>query len=112
MIAAQYQGGEAKSKVQLLFIGLLLPVFCVVYPSLNKLNINARCEGFPVSSIPYSEMIPYGRQTISEQDIAAVVDILKSIWLTQGLSVERWRDSPRHVIGRALREGRVLYARH
>lgn len=26
--------------------------------------------------------------------------------------VERWRNSPRHVICRALREGRVVYARH
>jgi uncharacterized protein len=26
--------------------------------------------------------------------------------------VERWQDSTRHVIGRALREGRILYARH
>lgn len=26
--------------------------------------------------------------------------------------VERWRNSSHHVIGRALREGRTLYARH
>lgn len=29
-------------------------------------------------------MIPYGRQHINEQDIEAVVDILRSDWLTQG----------------------------
>lgn len=29
-------------------------------------------------------MIPYGRQEISEEDIAAVIEILKSDWLTQG----------------------------
>lgn len=29
-------------------------------------------------------MIPYGRQNISDQDIAAVVDVLKSDYLTQG----------------------------
>ncbi|MES2330065.1 MAG: UDP-4-amino-4,6-dideoxy-N-acetyl-beta-L-altrosamine transaminase [Bacteroidota bacterium] len=29
-------------------------------------------------------MIPYGRQDISEQDIQAVVDVLRSDWLTQG----------------------------
>lgn len=29
-------------------------------------------------------MIPYGRQDISEADIAAVVDVLRSDWLTQG----------------------------
>lgn len=29
-------------------------------------------------------MIPYGRQNISEDDIAAVVEVLRSEWLTQG----------------------------
>jgi UDP-4-amino-4,6-dideoxy-N-acetyl-beta-L-altrosamine transaminase len=31
--------------------------------------------------------VPYGRQSISEEDIAAVVDILRSDWLTQGPSI-------------------------
>ena len=35
-------------------------------------------------------MIPYGRQDISEQDIQAVVDVLKSDWLTQGPAVPRF----------------------
>lgn len=35
-----------------------------------------------------SPNIPYGRQTISEADIQAVVDVLRSDWLTQGPSVE------------------------
>lgn len=35
-------------------------------------------------------MIPYGRQTISEQDIAAVVEVLGSDWLTQGPAIERF----------------------
>jgi predicted nucleotidyltransferase len=26
--------------------------------------------------------------------------------------VDRWRNSPHHIIGRAFREGKVLYARH
>ncbi|MBT0663931.1 UDP-4-amino-4,6-dideoxy-N-acetyl-beta-L-altrosamine transaminase [Geobacter pelophilus] len=34
------------------------------------------------------EFIPYGRQSISENDIQAVVDVLRSDWLTQGPSVE------------------------
>lgn len=34
--------------------------------------------------------IPYGRQTISEADIQAVVDVLRSDWLTQGPAVERF----------------------
>ena len=32
-------------------------------------------------------MIPYGKQAISQQDIDAVVDVLKSDWLTQGPKV-------------------------
>lgn len=36
------------------------------------------------------KVIPYGRQSISEQDIQAVVDVLHSIWLTQGPCVERF----------------------
>ena len=32
-------------------------------------------------------MIPYGRQTISESDIQAVVDVLRSDFLTQGPAV-------------------------
>ena len=34
--------------------------------------------------------IPYGRQSISEADIQAVVEVLKSDWLTQGPAVERF----------------------
>ena len=34
--------------------------------------------------------IPYGRQTIDEDDIAAVVDVLRSDWLTTGPAVERF----------------------
>lgn len=34
--------------------------------------------------------IPYGRQSISEADIAAVVEVLRSDWLTQGPAVERF----------------------
>lgn len=33
-------------------------------------------------------MIPYGRQDISEEDIQAVVDVLRSDWLTQGPTIE------------------------
>ena len=33
-------------------------------------------------------MIPYGRQSISEQDIQAVVDVLRSDFLTQGPTIE------------------------
>jgi len=36
------------------------------------------------------KFIPYGRQSISEEDIQAVVDILRSDWLTQGPAVEQF----------------------
>lgn len=32
-------------------------------------------------------MLPYGRQSISEEDIAAVVEVLRGDWLTTGPSV-------------------------
>ena len=35
----------------------------------------------------YPEFIPYGRQHIDDEDIAAVVDTLKSDFLTQGPKV-------------------------
>ena len=37
--------------------------------------------------------IPYGRQDINEQDIQAVVDVLKSDWLTQGPTVPRFEET-------------------
>jgi UDP-4-amino-4,6-dideoxy-N-acetyl-beta-L-altrosamine transaminase len=37
-------------------------------------------------------MIPYGRQDISEEDIQAVIDVLKSDFLTQGPAVPRFED--------------------
>jgi UDP-4-amino-4,6-dideoxy-N-acetyl-beta-L-altrosamine transaminase len=37
--------------------------------------------------------IPYGRQSISDADIAAVVEVLRSDWLTQGPAVERFEQA-------------------
>lgn len=37
--------------------------------------------------------IPYARQMISEQDIQAVVDVLRSDWLTQGPAIERFEQA-------------------
>jgi perosamine synthetase len=37
--------------------------------------------------------IPYGRQTIEEDDIAAVVETLRGDWLTQGPTVVRFEDA-------------------
>lgn len=38
-------------------------------------------------------MIAYGRQDISEEDIAAVVEVLRSEWLTQGPAIERFEEN-------------------
>jgi UDP-4-amino-4,6-dideoxy-N-acetyl-beta-L-altrosamine transaminase len=35
-------------------------------------------------------MIPYGRQDIDDDDIAAVIEVLRSDWLTQGPAIERF----------------------
>jgi UDP-4-amino-4,6-dideoxy-N-acetyl-beta-L-altrosamine transaminase len=37
--------------------------------------------------------IPYGRQSISEADIQAVVDVLRSDWLTQGPAIEQFEQA-------------------
>jgi UDP-4-amino-4,6-dideoxy-N-acetyl-beta-L-altrosamine transaminase len=39
---------------------------------------------------PKSPIIPYARQSIDESDIAAVVEVLRSEWLTQGPAIERF----------------------
>lgn len=44
-------------------------------------------------------MIPYGRQSINEDDIAAVVEALKSEFLTTGPLVERFEDEIQKVVG-------------
>ena len=38
-------------------------------------------------------MIPYGRQNISQADINAVIDVLKSDFLTQGPAVPRFEEA-------------------
>lgn len=38
-------------------------------------------------------MIPYGRQDISEEDVAAVAAVLRSDWLTQGPAVPRFEQA-------------------
>ena len=46
-----------------------------------------------------SRVIPYGRQSIDEQDIQAVVDVLRSDWLTSGPVVTQFEDTVREYIG-------------
>jgi UDP-4-amino-4,6-dideoxy-N-acetyl-beta-L-altrosamine transaminase len=40
-----------------------------------------------------SNFIPYGRQNINQQDIDAVVEILKSDWITQGPAIARFEQT-------------------
>lgn len=44
-------------------------------------------------------MIPYGRQSIDEDDIRAVVDVLRSDWLTTGPAVEQFEQALAEVVG-------------
>jgi dTDP-4-amino-4,6-dideoxygalactose transaminase len=44
-------------------------------------------------------MIPYGRQSINDADIAAVVEALQSEWLTTGPLVEKFEDALEKVVG-------------
>ena len=44
-------------------------------------------------------MIPYGRQSIDDSDIAAVVEALKSDWLTTGPLVERFEQALEKIVG-------------
>jgi perosamine synthetase len=44
-------------------------------------------------------MIPYGKQTIDEDDIQAVIDVLRSDWLTTGPKVEEFEEAFAHYVG-------------
>jgi UDP-4-amino-4,6-dideoxy-N-acetyl-beta-L-altrosamine transaminase len=40
-----------------------------------------------------SQYIPYGRQNITQEDIDAVVEVLRSDWITQGPAIERFEQA-------------------
>ena len=44
-------------------------------------------------------MIPYGRQSIDEDDIAAVVEVLRGDWLTQGPKIEEFESAIATYVG-------------
>jgi perosamine synthetase len=48
--------------------------------------------------ISLREVIPYGRQTIEDDDVAAVVEVLHSDWLTQGPEVAAFESSFAEVV--------------
>jgi dTDP-4-amino-4,6-dideoxygalactose transaminase len=43
-------------------------------------------------------MIPYGRQIIDEDDIQAVVDVLRSDWLTTGPKDQEFEECLAHML--------------
>lgn len=51
--------------------------------------------------MPNSEYIPYGRQCIDASDVEAVVDVLRSDWLTQGPAIERFEQEVAQYCGAA-----------
>lgn len=50
---------------------------------------------------PDRPFIPYGRQSISDEDIAAVVDVLRGAWLTQGPNVTAFEEALAARVGAA-----------
>ena len=44
-------------------------------------------------------MIPYGRQNLDDEDIAAVVGVLRGDWLTQGPTIERFEEAVAEYVG-------------
>jgi UDP-4-amino-4,6-dideoxy-N-acetyl-beta-L-altrosamine transaminase len=53
----------------------------------------------PLNGSMPAPLIPYGRQTISEADIAAVVEVLRSPWLTQGPAVPAFEQALAAALG-------------
>lgn len=51
--------------------------------------------------MPDRILIPYGRQHIDADDIEAVVDVLRSDWLTQGPAIERFEEEVARYCGAA-----------
>ncbi len=53
----------------------------------------------PRSSTPEPAPLPYGRQTIDQDDVDAVLAVLRGDWLTQGPAVEAFEEGLRAVTG-------------
>jgi perosamine synthetase len=59
---------------------------CATPPSQELLAIDG---GVPVRKA----LLPYGRQSIDEDDIQAVVEVLRSAWLTGGPKVDEFEQA-------------------
>lgn len=53
----------------------------------------------PVDTRVRSAMLPYGRQSISEEDIQAVIEVLRSDWLTTGPKVGEFEQRFAELVG-------------
>lgn len=47
----------------------------------------------------YFNFIPYGQQSISQEDIDAVIEVLRSDWITQGPAIERFEQAVANYCG-------------
>src|SRR5439155_5211303 len=56
-------------------------------------------EDEQVSTPVRTAMLPYGRQSISDEDIKAVVEVLRSDWLTTGPKVEEFEKAFAELVG-------------
>ncbi|WP_256874491.1 UDP-4-amino-4,6-dideoxy-N-acetyl-beta-L-altrosamine transaminase [Nostoc sp. C057] len=56
---------------------------------------------FPITQYAkaMSDYIPYGRQDINQEDIDAVIEVLRSDWITQGPAIERFEQAVANYCG-------------
>lgn len=52
-------------------------------------------------------MIPYGHQTIDEKDIQAVIEVMRSDYLTTGPAVEAFEQKVAAYVGAKYAEARI-----
>lgn len=63
----------------------------------DEFQLSAVDGGVPVRE----QLLPYGRRTVVEEDIAAVVKVLRSDWITTGPKVEEFEGALADIVGAA-----------
>jgi len=74
----------------------------------TKLETLAIHGGTPVRE----KLLPYGRQSLDEADVQAVVEVLKSDWLTTGPKIGEFEERFAAWSGRGTRSASVQGQRH
>jgi dTDP-4-amino-4,6-dideoxygalactose transaminase/predicted nucleic acid-binding protein len=69
------------------------PFLDVINPFTNYRTSDSRHADTPIHPYTHTPILPYGRQSISEQDVAAVCSVLCSDFLTQGPKVPEFEKS-------------------